>query len=99
MSRRVYIVNNGGHDYSDAERFGELVFCTHSIIRRSDTAQMFRELSVALEDARPDDYLLISSLASLCIVAAGILSSRFGEIHLLIHDGGKYVERDIIFEN
>lgn len=97
--RKVYIMNDGGHNYDDAKRFGQLVFCTDKVIKKSDTAQMFRELSVALEDAVADDYILVSSLASLCCVATGIMANRFGEVHLLLYDNGQYVERDLILDN
>lgn len=98
MGRKVFIVNNGGHDYSDAARFGEIVFCTDSVIRKDDVSQMYRELKVALSDAKADDYLLVSSLTSLCMVAAAILSDRFGELHLLLYKDGQYVDRDLILE-
>lgn len=97
--RRVFIVNNGGHNYDDAKRFGELIFCTDKVIRKSDTAQMYRELNAAMVDSNPDDYLLVSSLTSLCIVAAGILAAAHGELHLLLYEGGQYVARDLMFDN
>ena len=98
MSRKVFIVNNGGHDYSQAERFGEIVFCTDQPIKKDDIHQMYRELSLALQDAKPDDYLLVSSLTSLCMIAAAILADRFGELHLLLFSGGDYICRDLILE-
>lgn len=99
MSRKVFIVTNGGHDYSDAARFGEITFCCNDLIRKDDTAQMYRELMVAFKDASAQDYLVVSSLTSLCMVAAGIFADRFGEIHLLLFKDGQYVERSIIFES
>jgi hypothetical protein len=98
MGRKVFIVNNGGHDYSDAKRFGEIVFCTDSVIRKDDVAQMYRELSVALSEARHDDYLLVSSLTSLCMVATAILADRFGEVHMLLFKDGQYVDRELILD-
>lgn len=98
MGRKVFIVNNGGHDYSDARRFGELIFCTDSVIRKDDVSQMYRELSVALSEATADDYLLVSSLTSLCMVASAILADRFGELHLLLFKDGQYVDRDLILD-
>ena len=98
MGRKVFVVNNGGHDYSSAEQFGEIIFCTESVIRKDDTAQMFRELNETLSWANRDDYLLVSSLTSLCMIAAGIMADKFGEIHLLLYKDGQYVARDILFE-
>lgn len=99
MSRRkVFIVNNGGHDYSSAARFGEIVFCTDRPIHRDDVHQMYRELSFALADADAEDYILVSSLTSLCMVAAAIMADRFGELHLLIYNNGEYIDRDLILD-
>lgn len=96
---KVFIVSDGGHDYSDAARFGELVFCTENVIRKDDIAQMYREIRQALEIASPGDFLLISSLTSLCSVAASILAFQFGEIHFLLYKDGQYVRRDLILED
>lgn len=99
MGRKVYVVSDGGHDHSDAQRFGEIVFCTDSVIRKDDTAQMYREVKAAMVDAQSDDFILVSSLCSLCMIAAAIMADRFGEIHLLIFKDGKYISRDIILES
>lgn len=98
---KVFIVSDGGHDYSDAERFGELVYCTEGVIRKDDIAQMYRELShtFTINNMQPGDYLLISSLASLCSVAAAIIGAQFGEIHFLLYKDGQYVSRDLILED
>ena len=95
---KVFILSDGGHDYSPAKHYGELVFCTDEIIRRDDVAHMFRVLRVALADAEPGDFLLISSLSSMCAVAASILSYQFGELHLLGYKDGHYVQRDLVLE-
>lgn len=96
---KVFIVSDGGHDYSDAKRYGELVFCTESVIRKDDIAQMYRELKQCLDLAEPGDFLLISSLASMCSVAASILAYQFGEVHFLLYKDGQYVQRDLILED
>jgi hypothetical protein len=97
--RRVYVLNDGGHDYSDAERFGSIVFCTRGSLARWDISQMFRELKIAMLDASPDDFILVSSLASLVGVASAVMASRFGEVHYLIFKDGQYVQRDLMLEN
>lgn len=96
MSKRVYIVSDGGHNYEDAKRFGELIFCTERVIKRSDIAQMYRELGEALLTAQAEDYILVSSLTSMCMVAAAIMADRFGELHLLIYEDGRYTAHDLI---
>lgn len=96
---KVFVVNNGGHDYTEAMAFGELVFCTKGSLDRNDTAQMFRELTDALEDARMDDYLLITSLASLCCIATGILADRWGRVNFLLFDGKHYIAKSVMFDS
>lgn len=99
----VYIVNDGGHDYTEAERFGHLVFCTKGSLDKYDVNQMYRILSQAMEDAQPEDYILITSLASLCSIACAIFAHRFGQLNLLMHKGDHkgttYIKRTIVLHN
>ena len=76
--KRVYVLNNGGHDYRDAERFGGIVFCTEGSVNKWDVAQMYRELDDALLEAHADDYILLSSLTTLCSIAAAIMAGENG---------------------
>lgn len=96
---RVYVVNKGPHDYSDAERFGELVFCTEGSIDKFDLAQMHREVSDSLADSEACDYLLLTSLTSLCSVACAIFATKHGRLNILLHRGDGYTERTLIFNN
>jgi len=66
---RVFILNRGGHDYSRAERFGTLVYCSEGLLAKYDIGKMVRILSDAMSDSTPEDYLLLTSLSSLCSVA------------------------------
>lgn len=90
MTNHVYILLDGGHDYSPAAEFGELHFCLDKPISREDIPQMYHALSYALKDAISTDFLLVSSLTSMCMIAASILSDRFGQLHLLTFEGGTY---------
>lgn len=94
----VYVVNRGPHDYSDAQAYGELVYCTDGSLDRYDTAQMYRELSDAMRDSHADDYLLLTSLTSLCVIAASIFVAKHGCLHLLLHSREGYVERSIFLK-
>lgn len=97
--RKVFVLNDGGHDYADAERFGDIVICTGGTIAKWDISQMFRELDDALLDACADDYIVVASLASLVAVAAAIMGYRFGCVHFLLFKEGRYVDRDLMLEN
>lgn len=96
---KVYILTDGGHDYSGAKDFGDLVFCLPDVIKKSDVAQMYRELSVALEDYQVDDYLLVSGLTTLCMVASAMIAHRFEEVRFLIFDKGQYTAKQLFLQD
>ena len=96
---KVYIVNAGAHDYSDAKDFGELIFCTTGSLDKFDTSQMFREVSEAMYDSEPEDYILLTSLTSLCSVASGIFAAKHNRLNLLLFKGDSYIARSIHFNN
>jgi len=95
----VYILNKGPHDYSEARKFGELVVCTDGSLDKWDTSQLYRELSTAMQDSHQDDFLLLTSLASLCGIACAIFAVKHGRINLLIHRGEGYISRTIMLSN
>ncbi len=96
---KVYVLNDGGHDYRDAERFGELVYCTKGTLARWDISAMYRDLSDAMFEAKPEDLILVSSLSTLVAVASSLMSNWFGEVHWLIFKDGQYVQRDLVMED
>ena len=97
MTKRVYIPNKNPHDYSGAWDFGELVFCTQGELHRLDALTMQAEIERSMVDADEDDYVLVSSLTSLCSIACAVFASRFGKLNLLIFDNGKYHARTLQF--
>lgn len=99
FNKRVYVPNKGPHDYTSAWDFGELVFCTEGNVNRKDLRTMHSQLSLALEDADEEDYILMSGLTSLCIVACSLFVKKFGRLNLLMFDPDeqKYLERSLVF--
>lgn len=95
---KVYVVNKGPHDYRDAEQYGELVYCTDGVIDKFDTAQMYREISGAMRDSEPDDYILLTSLATLCCVACGIFAAKHWQLNLLLYRGDSYIARSLFLD-
>jgi hypothetical protein len=93
----VFVPNRGGHDYSAAYSFGKLVFCTNGPVNRKDTTTMQQELAAAMEDSDPLDYILITSLTSLCCIACSIFSVQHHRLNLLIYEDGEYIERFLQF--
>ena len=95
----VYVLNRAGHDYSDAERFGTLVFCSEGSFDKLDIQQMYREMSKALEDSQSDDFILLTSLTSLCSVACSIFAIKHNCVNLLIHTREGYIARELYFNS
>lgn len=96
-NRIVFVPNRAGHDFSDAWRFGDLVFCTDGLLNRKDIASMQSELSKAMQHSEPDDYILLTSLTSLCTIACSIFARKHGRLNLLLYEDGQYLERTITF--
>jgi hypothetical protein len=94
--RRVYVLNDGGHDYTDAERFGEIVFCTQGVVHKNDINKLFRQLDDTLSESSPKDLLVLTGPASMCAVASAIMVSYHGEVHYLVFHDGKYYEKDLV---
>ena len=95
---KVFVPNRGPHDYSAAWDFGELIFCTEGTINRRDFATMQATLEKAMQSATEEDFILLTSLTSLCAVACSIFAVRFGCLNLLVHEDGEYLERFLTFE-
>lgn len=95
---RVYVLNSGGHNYSAAEKYGRLTYCTDGPLNKHDIFQMSRLLSVALAESDPDDYIILTSLASLCSLACAIFAVQHNRLNLLIYKNGQYYEHQIILD-
>ena len=94
--RKVYILADGGHDYSDATRFGTLHFLHIPSHAKWDIARLHDELSEGLKEANKDDLLVISHLTSHCCVATALLIEWFGRVNFLIFRKDKYEEKKLI---
>lgn len=96
MTKKVYILTNGGHDYSDAQRYGELVFLDVPSYLKWDISQLYTTLRELLKDAEPEDYLLISHLTSHCCVATSILVEKWARVNFLLFRHDKYEAHTLI---
>lgn len=95
---KVYVINDSGHDYSKAKRFGELVFLTKGKVASYATTQHYRVFSEKMQEAKPDDFILVTSLASMNAIAGWIFGTLGFPLNLLLfkEDKGDYVVRRII---
>ncbi|PWA11099.1 hypothetical protein DCC39_10395 [Pueribacillus theae] len=92
---KVYIANLGGHDFSDAQRFGELTFLTTHGFSAKELDRIAFELSLKLENYDPEqDFFLPVGQDIVNLTAFWILSQKTDEISTLYWDfrSKRYVE-------
>lgn len=97
----VFIPNKSVHDFSAALPYGDLIFLSEGNIRKYETNNIYRKFYDLLKDSKPDDYLLVTGLTSLNLVACYILTKMHGRINMLLFKPGKggkkeYLERILI---
>jgi hypothetical protein len=98
INKKVYVINKGGHDYSDARRFGRLVYLSEGIMNRYSVGRMYREFSAILKDSNKDDYILVSGLNIMNHIAGAIFGRLHGRLNILLYRKNTYVERRIIID-
>lgn len=94
---RVYITNKSGHDFSNATRFGELVYLSEGEVDTFEVTRMYRRFSSILNNSNRSDYLLITGLTVMNCVASAIMSRKHGIVNWLLfnHETGSYKARTI----
>ena len=101
---KVFVVNQGGHNHNDAERFGELVFMSRGTINRYAASQMYRQFVDHLKDSSEDDFILITGLSVMASIACSIFARIHGRLNLLLFkssqssEEGRYVKRIIMLD-
>ena len=103
--KKVFVINRGCHDLSDAERFGELVFLSEGSINRYAVSNMYREFVQHLKESTKEDFLLITGLSVMSSLACAIFARMHGRINLLLYKAsrmseveGYYVERTVMID-
>lgn len=95
---KVYVISKSSHDYSEAEKYGELVFLSEGRMNRFCTNNIVRQFEEAMRDCKSGDFILQTGLTVMNMIAAAIFVAKHGRLNLLIYDHGKYVERTLLFE-
>lgn len=81
---KVYVANLGGHDVSDAKRFGELVFLTTRGYKPKDLERVAFEVTGHLQRFNPDeDYFLPVGQDLLNLTCMWVLAKKFDTIPVL----------------
>ncbi len=101
---KVYIVNKGSHDHSDAERFGKIEYLSEGSINRYSTNLMYRNFYPILSGSHQEDYILPTGLTIMSNIACAIFAMIHGRLNLLIYKAsrsggpGRYVQRSMILD-
>ena len=83
---KVYIVNHAGHDYSAAQRWGDLVSITTGHVSQGSLDRLLYDVSVHISKSEPLDWLLPSGLLVLNVISSALWLRKHGELRLLIRD-------------
>lgn len=93
----VYIVNKSSHDFSAAEKFGEIVFLSEGPMNRYSTNNMHRVFSEVLANSSKADYIVPCALNVMNSIACAIFAHLHGGLNLLLYKNGDYIERNHVF--
>lgn len=95
----VFIVNKSSHDCSAAKRFGNIRYLSEGRMNRYATTNIFRQCQSVLQHSRREDYILITSLNSINVIACCIFVLQHKCLNLLLHSpkDNNYVERNLDF--
>jgi hypothetical protein len=98
---KVYVVNKSCHDFTKAEEFGEIVFLTIGNVNRYATSNMYRKFEREMKKSSPEDYMLLSGMTVMSVIACGMFSMLHKRLNLLIwkSDRKEYIERIIKMED
>jgi hypothetical protein len=81
---KVYIPNTGAkHDFTGAEKYGDLVIVSDGYLGPFKTGYMMRLWDKALKYSTPDDYILICSLPVLCSIGAAMFAAKHKRVNFL----------------
>lgn len=97
--RKVFIVNKGGHDYTAAEQYGDLVFLSEGSVDKLAVGHMYRLMAEHLDSSSSEDYILLCGLPTMQAVATGMFAFKHKRLNLLLFWSGEYQERIIALDN
>ncbi len=81
----VFIVNHAGHDYSEAEKWGNLVSITSGHVSQGSLDRLLYDVN-CISKSEPIDWLLPSGLLILNVIATALWLRKHGELRLLVRD-------------
>jgi len=96
---KVFILNKDERDYSDAERFGEVLFVTKGRIPNPyDITGLHKIIEQMMNMVKEDDYIVISTIPILHMIASSFIAAKYGKVNYLTFGYGKYQEQTVIYK-
>lgn len=93
----VFVINKSAHDFSGAERFGELIYLTEGRQGHFNVNTMVTEFATKLKDSKQEDYFVLTSLNVLCVIACAIfVLMHKGHLNVLLFRDGRYIPRELL---
>ena len=83
---KVWIANYAGHPYDQAEKFGELTYITRGYVSLGNLDRLTYGVVERVLETEPDDYLLLSGLCIIGVLAALAMFTRHGRVQILHWD-------------
>lgn len=92
----VYVVSNSAHDFSEAKKFGKLIFLSEGAMNRYHVNNMTRQFSECFKASTQDDFILLCGLSVMNSIACAVFACKHDRLNLLLFRKGRYVERNIV---
>ena len=83
---KVFVSNYAGHDFTEAEKYGELVFITKGYVSFQSLDRVLYVCAANQITASEDDWFLVSGSNVITLFAALVWLVRFDKVKLLVHD-------------
>ena len=98
IDRKVFIANQGAHDYTDALRYGTLVYVTKGTLGKHALGTMARSWADVIRDSHSEDMIVSSSLTTLCSIGTALFAMKHKRLNLLMFRNGQYILRTLLLE-
>lgn len=92
----VYIINKGGHDYSEATKWGRIKYLSEGSFSKYTVNKIYREFALQLRESSDQDYILLTNFTTMACIACSCFAFLHGRINLLLFKNGKYIERRLL---
>lgn len=89
---RVFVSNYASHDFTEAEKYGEIIFITKGYVSFESLDRVLFQCAENQLSATEDDWFLISGSNVITLFAAIVWLHRHKKLKLLVHDAKKGIE-------